>query len=136
MSARRQSLPRRGHFGDLRPQHSIGGWAAFLRQFVGFNLSLLTGELSRHLQLLKKSGVYVTKTSFCLFCRKICKDSLKSVRKSGISFINMFTCGFFTRNTKKLLVFENEFHHAVMHVNCAGCVIRKLHLVVLVATCN
>jgi hypothetical protein len=83
MSARRQSLPRRGNFGDLRPQHSIGGWAAFLMQFVGFNLSLLTGELSCHLQLLKKSGVNVTKASFCLLCRKICKDSLKSVSKVG-----------------------------------------------------
>ncbi len=31
---------------------------------------------------------------------------------SGVNFINMFTRGFFVWKTKKLLVFENEFHHA------------------------
>jgi hypothetical protein len=41
--------------------------------------------------------------------------------------------------TKKLLVLENEFHHAFSYKNCAGCAIRKLHLallVVLVAICK
>jgi hypothetical protein len=41
-------------------------------------------------------------------------------------------CGFFTRKTKKWLVFEKEFHHAFSYKNCAGCAIRKSHLVVLV----
>jgi hypothetical protein len=45
----------------------------------------------------------------------------------------MFMRGFFTRKTKKLLVFENELHHAFLYKNCAGCAIRKLHLAVLVA---
>jgi hypothetical protein len=33
---------------------------------------------------------------------------------------------------KKLLVFKNEFRHAFSNKNCAGCVICKSHLVVLV----
>ena len=45
----------------------------------------------------------------------------------------MFTRGFFTRKTKKLLVLGNDFHHAFLYENCAGCAICKLHLAVLVA---
>jgi hypothetical protein len=45
----------------------------------------------------------------------------------------MFMRGFFTRKTKKLLVFENKPHHAFLYKNCAGCAIRKSHLAVLVA---
>jgi hypothetical protein len=37
------------------------------------------------------------------------------------------------RKTKKLLVFENKFHHAFLYENCAGCTICKLQLAVLVA---
>jgi hypothetical protein len=44
----------------------------------------------------------------------------------------MFMRSFFTQKTKKLLVFENEFHHAFLHENCAGCAIRKSHLTVVV----
>jgi hypothetical protein len=44
----------------------------------------------------------------------------------------MFMRSFFTRKTKKLLVFENEFHHAFLYENCAGCAICKSHLAVLV----
>jgi hypothetical protein len=51
----------------------------------------------------------------------------------GIIFINMFTRSFFTRKTKKLLVFENEFHHAFLYKNCAGRAIRNSHLAVPVA---
>ncbi len=40
------------------------------------------------------------------------------------------------RKTKKLLVFENEFHHAFSYENSAGCAICKLHLAVLVAICK
>jgi hypothetical protein len=36
------------------------------------------------------------------------------------------------RMTKKLLLFENEFQHAFLHENCAGCAIRNLHLALLV----
>jgi hypothetical protein len=46
----------------------------------------------------------------------------------------MFKRGFFTQKTKKLLVFENEFHHAFLYENCAGFAIYKSHLAVLVAT--
>jgi hypothetical protein len=57
----------------------------------------------------------------------------------GVNFINMFTHSFFTRKTKKLLIFENELHHAFSYENCAVCAIRKSHLVVLavhVAICK
>ncbi len=50
-----------------------------------------------------------------------------------VNFINMFTCSFLTQKTKKFHVFENEFHHAFLYKNCAGCAIRKLHKAVLVA---
>ncbi len=50
----------------------------------------------------------------------------------GINFINMFTHGFFTGNTKKQLVFENEFQHAFLYENCASCGIHKSFLAVLV----
>ncbi len=40
------------------------------------------------------------------------------------------------RMTKKLLVFENEFHHDFLYENCAGCAICKSHLAVLVAICK
>ncbi len=43
---------------------------------------------------------------------------------------------FFMLKTKKLFVFENEFHQAFSHKNCAGCAIGKSHLVVLVAICK
>jgi hypothetical protein len=42
----------------------------------------------------------------------------------------------FAWKTKKLLVFENKFHHAFLYKNCAGCAICKLHLAVLVAICK
>jgi len=45
-------------------------------------------------------------------------------------------CGFFVRKTKKLLVFENKFHHALLYKNCTGCAIRESHLAVLVAICK
>jgi hypothetical protein len=51
----------------------------------------------------------------------------------GIIFINIFTHSFFTQKTKKLLVFENEFHHAFSYKNFAGRAIRKSHLAVPVA---
>ncbi len=51
----------------------------------------------------------------------------------GVNFINVFMRGFFAQKTKKLLVFENKFHHAFSYKNCAGCVIHKLLLTVLVA---
>jgi hypothetical protein len=50
----------------------------------------------------------------------------------GINFINMFMHGFFTGNTKKQLVFENEFQHAFLYENSAGCTIHKSLLAVLV----
>ncbi len=31
------------------------------------------------------------------------------------------------------MFFENEFHHAFLYKNCAGCAIHKLHLAVPVA---
>jgi hypothetical protein len=37
---------------------------------------------------------------------------------------------------KKLLVFENKFHHAFLLENCDGCAVRKSHLAVLVASCK
>ncbi len=40
---------------------------------------------------------------------------------------------FFTQKTKKLLISENEFHHAFSYEICAGCAIRKSRLAVLVA---
>jgi hypothetical protein len=43
---------------------------------------------------------------------------------------------FFVRKKKKLLVFENEFYHAFLYENCAGCAICELHLVVLVTICK
>ncbi len=52
----------------------------------------------------------------------------------GVNFINMFMRNFFVRKTKKLLVFENELHHAFLYENCVGFAICKSHLVVLVAT--
>jgi len=48
----------------------------------------------------------------------------------------MFTRSFFTGKTKKLLVFENEFHLAFSYENCASCAIHKLHLAVLVVICK
>jgi hypothetical protein len=53
--------------------------------------------------------------------------------QADVNFINMFMCGFFAWKTKKLLVFENEFHHAFLYKNCADCAICKLHSAVLVA---
>jgi hypothetical protein len=53
----------------------------------------------------------------------------------GDNFISMFTCSFFAKD-KKLLVFENEFHHAFSSQNCGSCDIRKSHLAVLVAICK
>ncbi len=40
------------------------------------------------------------------------------------------------RKKKKLLVFENEFYHAFLYENCAGCAICESHLAVLVAICK
>jgi hypothetical protein len=48
----------------------------------------------------------------------------------------MFTRGFFMQKTKSCLFFENEFHHAFLYENCAGCAICKSHLAVLVAICK
>jgi hypothetical protein len=46
----------------------------------------------------------------------------------------MFMRSFFARKTKKLLVFENEFHQAICKLLLAVLVaINKLHLAVLVA---
>jgi hypothetical protein len=39
---------------------------------------------------------------------------------------------FWSKN-KRLLVFENKFHHAFSYENCVGCAIWKSHLAVLVA---
>jgi hypothetical protein len=43
---------------------------------------------------------------------------------------------FLCQRQKKLLVFENKFHHAFLYENCAGCPICKLQLAVLVAICK
>jgi hypothetical protein len=48
----------------------------------------------------------------------------------------MFMRGFFVRKTKKLLVFENKFPHALLYKNCTGCAIRESHIAVLVAICK
>jgi hypothetical protein len=48
----------------------------------------------------------------------------------------MFTHGIFAQKTKKLLGFENEFHHAFSYKKGAGCAICKSHLAVLVAICK
>jgi len=40
---------------------------------------------------------------------------------------------YFVQKTKKLLVLENEFHHAFSYEYCAGCAIHKSYLVVPVA---
>jgi hypothetical protein len=45
----------------------------------------------------------------------------------------MLVTSFSKQKTKKLLVFENEFPHAFLYENCAGCAIHKSHLAVLVA---
>jgi hypothetical protein len=42
----------------------------------------------------------------------------------------MFMRSFFVKKTKKLLIFENEFHHAFSYEICAGCAIRKSQLAV------
>jgi hypothetical protein len=63
---------------------------------------------------------------------KVAKKYLRPVLLPGVNFINMFTHSFFTRKTKKLLIFENEFQHAFLYENCAVCAIRKSHLAVLV----
>jgi hypothetical protein len=54
----------------------------------------------------------------------------------GVNFISKVMSGYFTQKTKKLIVFENEFHHALLYENCDGYVVRKSHLAVLVAICK
>jgi hypothetical protein len=66
---------------------------------------------------------------------KVFKTYPGTVLPPGVNFINMFTCSFFAKD-KKLLVFENEFHHTFLSQICGGCDIRKSHLAVLVAICK
>ncbi len=49
---------------------------------------------------------------------------------------HVYTQFFCAQKTKKLFVFENEFHDAFSNENCLGCAICKLHLAVLVAICK
>jgi hypothetical protein len=58
---------------------------------------------------------------------------MPSLFQPAFNVINMFTCAFFVRKTKKLLVLENKFHHAFSYENCDCCAIHKLYLAVLVA---